>query len=125
MIYCWKCGQPNDDFSGFCNSCGVTLKSPVQPVMSGDSPESAVNTLIPYKNIYALIAYYLGVFSIIPCIGIILGIAAFFLGLKGLALANERPEVKGKIHAWIGIIIGGLFGFGYLILFYLFILTPH
>src|SRR5579871_2651829 len=29
--------------------------------------EEAVSTIIPYKNARALIAYYLGVFSLIPC----------------------------------------------------------
>ena len=53
-------------------------------------------------------AYYLGVFSLIPCAAIPLGIAAFVLGLKGLKFAKEHPESRGKAHAWAGIILGGL-----------------
>jgi phage FluMu protein Com len=34
-----------------------------------DPAGEAVSTLIPYKNAKALIAYYLGVFSFIPCLG--------------------------------------------------------
>jgi len=65
--------------------------------------------LIPTKNPSALIAYYLGVFSIIPCIGLVLAIPALILGIKGLQFANQFPQVKGKAHALVGIIMGGLF----------------
>ncbi len=77
--------------------------------------DNTLGGLIPTRNSSALIAYYLGVFSIIPCLGIVLGIAGFVLGLKGLAFAKQHPEAKGATHAWVGIIAGGLFGFGYLI----------
>jgi len=30
--------------------------------------------------------------------------------------ARERPEAKGKVHAWVGIITGGLFALLYLII---------
>ena len=73
---------------------------------------SSYDGIVPYKNPKALIAYYLGVFSIIPG----LGIAAFILGILGLRYAKANPEAKGVVHAWIGIIVGGLFGFGYLVL---------
>lgn len=91
---------------------------------SAPGPPPSDNTLgglIPYKNSSALLAYYLGVFSLIPCVGIVLGIAAFVLGLRGLAFAKLHPEAKGKAHAWIGIIVGGLFGFGYLIALIVFV----
>jgi hypothetical protein len=39
-----------------------------------------------------------------------LGIAAFILGLMGLKEARRHPEAKGKVHAWVGIICGGIFG---------------
>ena len=44
------------------------------------------------KNSRALIAYYLAVFSLIPFIGILLGIAAFVLRLLGLHFAKEHPD---------------------------------
>src|SRR5580704_12064511 len=64
-------------------------------------PDSAIATIIPYRNAPALVAYYLGVFSLIPCIGFVLGIAAFIFGIFGLRLARLHPEAKGKVHAWI------------------------
>lgn len=76
----------------------------------------AFSGIVPYRNAYALFGYYLAVFSIIPFVGSLLGIAGFVLGLLGLRHVREHPEARGKVHAWIGIIVGGLFGFGYLFL---------
>lgn len=68
----------------------------------------ATGGVVPYKNAPALIAYYCGVFSVIPCFPI--GIAGLVLGVMGLRYANDHPTAKGKVHAWIGIVAGGLFG---------------
>jgi hypothetical protein len=126
-MFCPQCGAANPDpapeQSIFrCAACGYTLTRAV-PGTAPDHPpgyaaQPADNTLgglIPTHNPAALSAYYLGVFSLIPCVGIALGIAAFFLGLKGLRHAKQHPEAKGATHAWIGIVAGGLFGFGQLL----------
>jgi len=76
-----------------------------QPVMEGD----ATGGVIPYKNPKALIAYYLGILSGLPIIGLPLGIAAFILGYQGLQARRENPVIKGSIHAGIGIGCGCLF----------------
>jgi len=76
----------------------------------------AVEFFVPYKNGYALAAYYLGIFALVPGIGIFVGVPAFFLGLKGLKVAKQHPQARGKVHAWVGIIMGGLFGIGQLLL---------
>jgi hypothetical protein len=68
----------------------------------------ATGGLIPYKNAKALTAYYLGVFSLIPCLGIILGPIAIILGFLGLAHAKKHPEARGQAHAIVGIVLGGL-----------------
>jgi hypothetical protein len=62
------------------------------PPYGAPPPDNTLGGLIPTKNSSALIAYYLGVFSIIPCLGIVLGIAAFVLGLKGLAFAKSISQ---------------------------------
>lgn len=73
------------------------------------APEGdATGGLIPYKNPQALIAYYCGVFSLMPCLGIVPGIAGVVLGILGLKHRKLHPETKGSVHAWIGIIVGGL-----------------
>ncbi|MEZ6056605.1 MAG: hypothetical protein R3C01_07860 [Planctomycetaceae bacterium] len=65
--------------------------------------------MIPYKNPQALIAYYCGLFSLFPVLGFFLGLAGLILGIRGLKARNARPAIKGSVHAWIGIIMGGLF----------------
>ncbi|MCX5711379.1 MAG: hypothetical protein NT060_05485 [Candidatus Omnitrophica bacterium] len=111
-MYCPKCGAQNNDKDLKCAQCGQFLHC-VQT-------EDAFSSLVPYRNAPALIAYYLAIFSLIPCIGLFLGIAAFFLGLKGLKISKATPELKGKVHAWVGILLGGFFGLLYLILTVLF-----
>lgn len=76
----------------------------------GDFPQQgdATGGLIPYKNPHALIAYYLGIFSLFPLIGMPLGIAAIILGIIGLRKRNRNPVIKGSAHAIIGI-VGGVF----------------
>jgi hypothetical protein len=74
------------------------------PQGEGDS----TGGLIPYKNMPALLAYYLGLFSLFPIIGFFLGVAAFVLGIIGLRKRKANPAIKGSVHAWIGIVMGGL-----------------
>jgi hypothetical protein len=35
--------------------------------------------------------------------------AAVIMGILGIRHANAHPEARGKVHAWVGIIMGGLF----------------
>jgi hypothetical protein len=64
--------------------------------------------LIPYKNPHALAAYYLGVFSVIPCVGFVLGCGAVPLGISGLRQRAKHPVIRGSLHAWVGIVLGSL-----------------
>lgn len=104
IIYCTKCGQQNPENFHSCARCGAMLHEGSRPqyVVS----DSGLGGLIPYRNAFALWAYYLGVFSLIPCFGIPLGIAAFITGIMGLRRANRQPQMGGKGHAWAGIILG-------------------
>ena len=88
----------------------------VPPVIPRQSTGSMLEKIIPYHNGMALAAYYLAVFSLIPFVGIILGIAGLIFGVLGLKVVLRNPAAGGKVHAWIGIVVGGLFGFGYLAL---------
>jgi len=90
----------------------ATPRVAAAPVPGG----GGINTVIPYKNVPALVAYYLGVFSLIPVVGIVLGLAAFVLGIMGLRFHRQNPTAGGAVHAWIGIILGGLCGLGWLAL---------
>lgn len=90
---------------------GLLRDAAVEPRNEGDS----TGGLIPYKNPPALIAYYLGLFSLAPCIGLPLGIAAVVLGIIGLRKRKENPIIKGSVHAWIGIVLGGIMSLVWLI----------
>ena len=99
---CPMCGQSIPKAARICRHCGEELRP------ASSSANESITRLIPYKNPPALIAYYVGLFSLLPCFPI--GIVAFVLGIIGLLKARREPEVRGAIHAWIGIVLGFLFG---------------
>jgi hypothetical protein len=68
------------------------------------------DAVIPAKNPKALFGYYCAIFSLIPCLGLPLGFTGLTLGVLGLKAVKEKPELKGTVHAWIGIVLGGLMG---------------
>ena len=67
-----------------------------------------MSVLIPYKNVPALVGYYLAVFALIPCLGAALGLAAVVLGIIGIVRAHAHPEARGKVHAWFAVVFGFL-----------------
>lgn len=87
-----------------------TEPNPYQSSAAAPRTEGGDSTggVIPYKNMHALVAYYLAVFSLIPCLGFFTGSIAFVLGIIGLQKRKANPVIKGTAHAWIGIILGGL-----------------
>lgn len=82
---------------------------PYSNIANPDHEGDATGGVIPYKNPRALIAYYLGIFSGLPIIGLPLGIAAFVLGVLGLKARKRNPAIKGSLHAMVGIGCGGFF----------------
>ena len=68
-----------------------------------------IDTVIPWRNGLALGAYYSGIFLGLLCVfGAILGFVPLVLGVLGLVKASKDPEARGRVHAWIGIILGVL-----------------
>jgi hypothetical protein len=67
----------------------------------------ATGGVIPYKNPYALTAYYLGIVSLLCCLtGLPFGLIPVVLGVIGLQKRAANPAIKGSVHAWIGIVLG-------------------
>ncbi len=101
----------SQDFEGPDQGQRPPLSADPLQYRSTPQPEEgdATGGIIPYKNGPALAAYYLGIFSLLPCIGLVLAIPAFILGIIGLKKKKENPAVRGSAHAWIGIIMGGIF----------------
>ena len=84
------------------NPYSTPVAEVVQPARSVNEGD-ATGGLIPYKNPKALIAYYLGIASLLifP-----LGIVSVILGIMGLQDRKKNPVIKGAAHAWIGIVLG-------------------
>ena len=62
--------------------------------------------VFPHRNPLALAAYYLGLFALIPDLGIVLGPIAVALGAGGLRRVRRDPAVQGRGHAWAGLLTG-------------------
>lgn len=90
------------------NPYAVSQNPPTLQQANASSETDNTGGLIPYKNPHALIAYYLGLFSLFPCVGLLLAIPALILGIMGLKRYRANPIIRGSVHAWIGIIMGGL-----------------
>lgn len=93
-----------------------TPRRPAQRRRDDDDDEQGDVTggLIPYKNPKALTAYYCGIFSLIPCLGLILGPLAVILGVLGLRYRSMHPTAAGGPHALVGIILGSIVLIGHL-----------
>ena len=100
-MFCSNCGKEALPGDKFCRNCGASLEGkPVVVVESG-----GLDVLVP-PNASALWAYYLGIASL-ACF--LTSIPAVITGILGIRHANRHPEARGKIHAWVGIVLG-LFG---------------
>ncbi len=70
------------------------------------SQSDSMQSLIPTKNMPALISYYCGVFGLIPILGLPASIGGVILGAIGLSKYNSSPTPGAKVHALIGLILG-------------------
>jgi len=89
------------------------------PEMAALAPGPAndpMSTVIPYRNGAALLSYYMGVFSLIALfpffglVGIAMAAVAVVAGVIGLKRAKADRRAKGRVHCWIGLVCGVLFG---------------
>jgi hypothetical protein len=101
---CLTCGVEIAEGRQYCDRCAAFAGG--APTASGAS--DTLSKIVPYKNTPALVGYYLAVFSLVPCLGAPLAIAAVVLGVMGLRKAKEHPEAHGKAHAWVALVLGGL-----------------
>ena len=84
--------------------------------LTENTTTDATGGVIPYKNVPALIGYYLAVFSLIPVLGLLLGPAAIVLGIIGFRNYLRERKKRGHIHAWVAIILGALATVGNILL---------
>lgn len=72
-----------------------------------NDPDDAVTTIIPYKNVPALISYYLGILALLPLIGLLPGIAALILGILGLKKRAANPSTAEASTPGSGLSLAG------------------
>ena len=101
---CAACGESVAQGAVFCRYCGHDPRS--GELAAAPAEGDATGGIIPYKNTPALASYYLGVFSLVPCLGIPLAISAIICGVLGLKKRKREPHVKGSVHAIVGIVLG-------------------
>lgn len=105
-MFCPRCGAHNEDTRTACVMCDAALV-PLRPGAPEDDV-SSLGRMVPTRNPRALTAYYLGIFSLVPLFGALLGPAALILGTLGLRAVPGTPGQVGKVHAWIGIVLGAI-----------------
>jgi len=116
LVWCegmanWQAISTVAELAGIQAVSGPPAMPPPAAKGGGSGGDAGVSSLIPYKNVQALIGYYLGVFGLIS---ILLGPLALFgivplvLGIIGLRNARANPGAKGTAHAWVAIVLGGL-----------------
>ena len=103
---CRECGLDHASGANSASPCAATIDAP--PPMP--SPDDFVGRMIPSGNKPALIAYYAGILALIPVVGLAFAIVAVIYGVRGVSLERRHPEVRGGLHAWFGILVGGFFG---------------
>ena len=86
----------------------VPYQPPMQQSVPQDQQGDGTGGLIPYKNPMALLGYYVSVFGLIPCAGMVLGPAAIVMGIMGLKYNKANPHTKGTAHAWVAIVLGSI-----------------
>jgi hypothetical protein len=106
---CARCGASFQGDGDVCAPCARVERAPAAGNPgAGSSGAEAVSIIIPYKNPKALVGYYLGVFSLIPVAGLLLGPAAMVLGVLGLRDRRRNPQLHGLGHAITALVLGGI-----------------
>ena len=114
---CAGCSRPFCDrclvqFMGksMCGHCRdlrlVQAQGGMRPVAPPPPQNTVVDHIIPTKNPLALTGYYVGVFSLIPCAGLVLGPAAVILGILGIRARRQHPGIPGQGHAITAVVLG-------------------
>ncbi len=98
-MYCWKCGEQNDDNSVRCARCNEIIRQPPQGI--GD--DAGMRALLPVgRSGLAIAAGYAGLFSplMLPAP------VAILLGILAIVDIKRHPEKHGMGRAIFGIAMG-------------------
>ena len=96
-MFCPSCGKPTTPQQR-CSHCQAML-----PVTTTD--DDAVGLLVPIKtSIWAIAAGYLALISVL----LIPAPLALLTGIIALIHLSRSPGKRGKVRAWLGIVLGSL-----------------
>ncbi len=117
MARCLNCGvEMGETQALYCSKCaafvggGTTASAP----STGEGGDW-LSKMVPTRNTPALVGYYLGVFSLIPCLGALLSPFAIGFGIAGIGKA--RALQVGFAHAIVAIVLGSFSLLGHLLCF--------
>jgi hypothetical protein len=98
----------------------IVAAPPTAPTGAAAAPptDDFFSTMVPTRNAYALVGYYLAVAGLIPCLGLPFSIAAIVCGIVGYKKWREDSSARGKTHAIIAILGGLLVPIAYSVLWY-------
>ena len=119
LVWCegmanWQAMSTVAELAGIRATSAPPAMPPPPSAAPASGADSAVSSIIPYKNVPALVGYYLAVFGLIPTLicfmigGGLFGIVPVVLGVLGLRKVRQNPSAKGRAHCWVAIVLGGL-----------------
>lgn len=104
-VFCPSCGTPASKDAVMCPACQGPM-----PLFAGQAPimersDRALGAIVPVGvNWLALLAGYLGLFSVLGVVGPF----ALVCGVLALRELKRAPHERGRVRAWVGVVMGTL-----------------
>jgi hypothetical protein len=111
---------PAPESAGVSQSEPEPSKAPEPDVDSVFTAPSASEEV--FKKGAAMTSLWLAALGLIPVFGLLCVIPAIFFGLKGLNETKDQPQSRERMHALVGVLVGGFLTLMYLFLIAFFVM---